>query len=238
MASSQVTGRAVPQAITAASVKVCGVRTVEHALAAVDAGAEFIGMIFAPTRRQVSTRTARAMSDAVHAAKPDVRLVGVFVNASPTEVNAIARAAGLDMVQLHGDETPDEIARIERDVIKAIRALPAEDAATLAGRIERYLSTPVPPVAVLLDGFDPNAHGGTGVRADWGLVREVAQRLDRPVGLAGGLTPANVGGAIEVVRPLFVDASSGVERDGIKDVDLIGAFIRQADRAFGRSSTR
>lgn len=227
--------RSVP--IAAASVKICGVQTVEHALAAADAGAQLIGMIFAPAHRRVSFETARAISDTVHATRPGVRLVGVFVDASPADVNAAAEAAGLDLVQLHGGETPAEIGSIDRGVIKVFRPVPAEDVDHLTERIEAYLTAAVPPIAVLIDGFDPHADGGTGARADWALVGTVSERLTRHVGLAGGLAPDNVEAAIGQVRPGFVDVSSGVERDGVKDEALIRSFVEQADRAF-RTSIR
>ena len=214
------------------SVKIDGFRTVEHALLAAGAGAEMIGVIFAPARRQVTIQVARQISDAVRAAASGVLVVGVFVNASADEINASARAARLDLVQLHGDESPELLANLDLPAIKAFRALPGEGASAFATRISPYLSGPVPPVAVLIDGYDPMAHGGTGVRADWAVVRGVSDRLDLPVGLAGGLTPANVGGAIRTVRPLMVDISSGVEVDGVKDETLIRQFIAAADAGY------
>ena len=213
-------------------VKICGIRSVEHALVAVDAGAELIGMIFAPARRQVTIETARAISDAVHAAAPDVRLVGVFVDSLAGEINEVARGAGLDLVQLNGDEPPTLLAELDLGAIKAVRPLPGESAPDLAARIRTYLNAEVPPVAVLIDGYDPKAHGGTGVRADWDVVRSVSDELGISVGLAGGLTPDNVSGAIQLVGPLLVDTSSGVETDGIKDAGLIRDFVREADAGF------
>lgn len=232
MASSRATGDTVLPGVAPASVKICGIRTVDHALVAVAAGAELIGMIFAPARRQVSIQTARAITDAVHAARPEVRLVGVFVDAPTREVNQTAMAAGLDLVQLNGDETPADVADIDVGVIKAIRPVPGEDAERLAERIGRFQAAPVAPVAVLIDGYDPHAHGGTGVRADWDLVADVADRIGQPVGLAGGLTPVNLGRAIATARPLFVDTSSGVERAGVKDAALIRTFVETADGSF------
>ena len=232
MASNLGTQAINVRAIAPGSVKVCGIRAVEHALAAADAGADLIGMIFAPARRQVTVEVARLIANALHAAHPGVRLVGVFVDATPAEINLAAEAAGLDLVQLNGDETPEVVARIDRGVIKAFRPRPGEAAAALAGRIGSFLAAPKPPIAVLIDGYDPHAHGGTGVRADWHLVAQLSDRLGQSVGLAGGLTPANVGAAIGQVRPLFVDTSSGVERDGIKDVQRISDYVTAARVGF------
>ena len=216
------------------SVKIDGIRTVEHALVAADAGVELIGMIFAPTRRQVPLDTARRISDTVHGAA-SVFVVGVFVDATADDINASTAAAGLDLVQLHGDEPPELLARLDLPAIKAFRALPAEGAEALATRIRRFLEADVRPVAVLIDGYHPTEHGGTGVQANWGMVRDVSRFLGQRVGLAGGLSPDNVEGAITAVRPLLVDISSGVEVDGVKDAGLIRSFIERADAAFHRS---
>lgn len=232
MGSRPVSGHHPPAPIVPGSVKIDGFRTVGHALMAAEAGAELIGMILAPARRQVTIETTRRITAAVHAAVPGVRLVGVFVDASVDDMNAAVRAAGLDLVQLHGDEPPGTLSKLDVGAIKAFRAMPGEDAATLASRIDAYLSAPVAPVAVLIDGYDSGAHGGTGVRADWTLVTELSGSLGFRVGLAGGLTPGNVHEAIMTVGPLMVDVSSGVEVDGIKDEALIRRFVEQADIAF------
>ena len=238
MGSEPGTGRDRPSTIPPGSVKICGVRTVEHALIAAAAGAELIGMIFAPARRQVSAETARQISDAVHAAAPGVRMVGVFVDATAAAINAAAEVGGLDLIQLSGDEPADLIAELGLPAIKAFRPLPGEDVAALANRIGIHVTAPVPPVMALIDGYDPNAHGGTGVRADWGMVAELTARLDVPVGLAGGLTPGNVGEAIGTAGTLMVDTSSGVEIGGVKDDALIRAFVERADAGFTRFAPR
>ena len=232
MASSRALTAISQTDLEPGSVKICGTRTVEDAMVAAVAGAELIGMIFAPARRQVTIETARQISDAVHVAAPGILIVGVFVDAPAEEINASAEAAGLDLIQLHGDEPPEFLAGLDRPAIKAFRAFPTEDDDTLASRIRPYLSATIPPIAILIDGYDPAAHGGTGVRADWGLVRDVSDRLEIAVSLAGGLTPDNVSGAIGKVRPLMVDISSGVEVDGVKDSALIRQFVASADAAF------
>jgi phosphoribosylanthranilate isomerase len=207
------------------TVKVCGIRTPEDAVVAVQAGATLIGMIFAPTRRQVDHRTARLISDAVHATGTGARTVGVFVNPSAENVNEAIRAAHLDLVQLNGDEDALFVSKLDRPAIRAFRIPPGQSAADLKNRIVAHRSIDHPPMAFMVDGYDPHAHGGTGVRADWDLVSRASRESGHPLGIAGGLTPENVGEAITTVRPLFVDVSSGVERDGIKDPNLIRAFV-------------
>lgn len=219
------------------SVKIDGLRTVEQALVAAEAGAEIVGLIFAPGRRQVTADLAQRISDAVHSASPGVRVIGVFVDASAEAITETAQSANLDLVQLHGDEPPEMLDELEFPAIKAFRALPGERAEDLVLRIRPYLRAKVPPNAILIDGYDPKAHGGTGVRADWDVVAAISTELGLSLGVAGGLNPDNVGSAISVVRPRFVDISSGVEVDGIKDDALIRRFIERADAAFRDAET-
>ena len=214
-----------------AGAKICGIRDPIHARLAVDHGAALVGMIFAPTRRQVTRDMGRAISNAVHEQSATVRTIGVFVDADPTAVHQTAIDADLDLVQLHGDEPPDDLALVGRPAIKAFRPHPDETADHLKQRIETYLAAPVPPVAILIDGYHPGAHGGTGTRADWQMAAAIARWSPIPVLLAGGLTPDNVAEAIATVGPAMVDTSSGVERDGIKDVDLIEVFLARAHDA-------
>lgn len=216
--------------IAEGTVKICGVRDARHATVAAEAGAGLVGMIFASARRQVTPEVGRAIADAAHAAGAGA--VGVFVDADPGLITRVVMAAGLDYVQLSGDEPPALLGELPVPAIKAFRARPGEYAVNVAARIEPYLAAAVPPAAVLLDGYDPVAHGGTGARADWALVQRVAAAIEGPVGLAGGLTPVNVHEAIATTTPLFVDVSSGVEVDGEKDDDLIRRFVRAAKAAF------
>lgn len=223
-------------------VKICGLRSAEHALAAAAAGADLLGFVFAPSRRRVAPEQARAMAEAVRAAPgPRPRLVGLFVNADPGEVNAVAALAGLDLVQLSGDEPPEHAGAIALPVIKAIRMDGSANEerwlalgddrrqATDEGRPGRAFVSGASALVFLVDAHVPGSYGGTGVVADWGRARELAARA--PVLLAGGLTPANVAAAIEAVAPLGVDVSSGVETEGVKDPLKIGAFIGAARAA-------
>lgn len=194
--------------------KICGITRVEDALAAVEAGADAIGLVFyAKSPRAVSVQQARAI---VAALPPFVTSVGLFVDASRCELGEILDAVPLDLLQFHGDETPDECDHYGRPYIKALRVKPGDD---IAAQVARYANAR----GVLLDTFVPGIPGGTGEAFDWSLV---PAQLSKPVILAGGLTAANVAQAIEKVRPFAVDISGGVESaKGIKDATKIHAFM-------------
>jgi phosphoribosylanthranilate isomerase len=213
-------------------VKICGLRDPEHAAAAATAGADLIGFIFAPARRQVSATVARTCVEAARAAAVDRTLcaVGVFVDASPSEIAGIAQVAGLDAVQLHGTERPELIQSLPVPALKVLRPRPNSTSAAVINEINRYRSAVTPPVGFLVEGYSEHASGGAGARADWEIAAEVS--AESPILLAGGLDPENVGAAVRLVRPLGVDVSSGVEIDGIKDSTLIAQFIRAARAAF------
>ena len=198
-------------------VKICGLRTVEHALVAAAAGADLLGLVFAPSRRQVTLSEAATIASAVQRLPtPRPRLVGLFVHEQPERIDAIAQQIGLDLVQLSGDEPVSDAVVITVPIIKAIR-MDGSQCET------DWLQQ---PVTFLVDAHVPGSYGGTGVRADWARATLLAQQ--RPLLLAGGLNAENVAAAIVAVRPLGVDVSSGVERDGRKDTLLIEAFIAAA----------
>jgi phosphoribosylanthranilate isomerase len=204
-------------------IKICGLRTVEHALAAARAGADMLGLVFAASRRRVSLAEAAAIAAAVRALGPRrPLLVGLFVNEPPAAVAAVAAPVGLDLAQLSGDEPADDIGALPMPLIKAVRMDGSAREATWAARAGERLT-------LLVDAHVPGAYGGTGVAADWGKAAALAARA--PVILAGGLTPENVGAAIAAVRPRGVDVSSGVETDGTKDIAKIEAFVRAARAA-------
>jgi phosphoribosylanthranilate isomerase len=209
-------------------VKICGLRTIEHALAALEAGADLLGFIFAPARRQVSPAEVAAISSAVRAAPGGDRvgLVGVFVNETPERMAATAAECGLDAIQLSGDEDEQVLRELPpaRTIIKAVR---------LAGAAAEQGWLRAQGSRLLVDAHVPGAYGGAGVVADWGRAAEMARR--RPIILAGGLTSTNVATAIEQVRPWGVDVSSGVETDAVKDSAKIRAFVaavRAEDQRF------
>lgn len=194
--------------------KICGITRVEDALAAAEAGADAIGLVFyAKSPRAVSVQQAREI---IAALPPFVTSVGLFVDASRCELGEILDAVPLDLLQFHGDETPDECDHYGRPYIKALRVKPGDD---IAAQVARYANAR----GVLLDTFVPGIPGGTGEAFDWSLV---PAQLSKPVILAGGLTAANVAQAIGQVRPFAVDISGGVESaKGIKDAAKIHAFI-------------
>ncbi len=214
-------------------VKICGLRETEHAVAAAEAGADLLGFIFAPARRRITPVDARAAIAAARAATArPILAVGVFVDADAAEIAHVAALTGIDIAQLHGDEPVDLPARLPIPATKAFKPQPGASLAETLACIDRYLGVDAPPVAALVDGYHPGASGGTGARADWRLASELAAR--RSLLLAGGLDPLNVADAIVAVRPLGVDVSSGVERDGVKDAAMIAAFVANARRAFDR----
>jgi phosphoribosylanthranilate isomerase len=198
-------------------VKICGLRTVEHALVAAAAGADLLGLVFAPSRRQVTLTEAATIAAAVHKLPaPRPRLVGLFVHEQPARIKTIVQQVGLDLVQLSGDEPVSDAAAMTVPIIKAIRMDSSQ-------READWLQQ---PVTFLVDAHVPGSYGGTGVRADWARATPLASQ--RPLLLAGGLNAENVAAAIAAVRPLGVDVSSGVERDGRKDALLIETFIAAA----------
>ena len=194
--------------------KICGITRVEDALAAAEAGADAIGLVFyAKSPRAVSVQQARAI---IAALPPFVTSVGLFVDASRCELGEILDAVPLDLLQFHGDETPDECDHYGRPYIKALRVKPGDD---IAAQVARYANAR----GVLLDTFVPGIPGGTGEAFDWSLV---PAQLSKPFILAGGLTAANVAQAIGQLRPFAVDISGGVESaKGIKDAAKIHAFM-------------
>lgn len=193
-------------------VKICGICDPDSASAAVEAGADALGFVFAPGKRMLSPRMAREIAKTV---PPFVSRVGVFVNPGAGDVTRIAAYVGLDYVQLHGDESPEFCRSLGCRVIKAFPVAKSED----LDRAENYRVD-----AYLLDTLAPGARGGTGLTFDWRLA---AGFRAGPLILAGGLTPENVAGAIEAVRPYAVDVSSGVETGGRKDPAKIKEFIRR-----------
>ena len=213
------------------AVKICGVRRPEDALTAAEAGADLIGLIFAPSRRQIDVPTAGRIVAALRNSScgQHVTVVGVFVDEAPSRIMAIADAAGLDWVQLSGHEPLTTATALDLPALKTLRF----DGDASEGE---WLAQPAAcdGLPVHVDAHVAGSFGGAGVVADWQAAARLAE--ERPVLLAGGLTPANVAAAIAAVRPWGVDVSSGVETDGIKDPEKIQAFI-QAAKATQRSAT-
>ena len=199
-------------------VKICGIRTEADAVMAAEAGADAIGMIFAPgARRQIDAAQARRIAAAL---PPFVTKVGVFVNEPLDRVRALVESIRLDAVQLHGDETPEDCATVREWGVTVIRAI------QVAGPLDAGVLRALPVHAVLLDTYRPGVRGGTGETFDWSHAVPVARCM--PVILSGGLRPEFVAEGVRMVRPYGVDVSSGVETDGRKDPAKIQAFIAAA----------
>lgn len=195
--------------------KICGITRIEDALAAVEAGADAIGFVFyAKSPRAVSVQQAQEI---IAALPPFVTTVGLFVNASRCELNEILDALALDLLQFHGDETPDDCIGYRRPYIKALRVRAGDDIAAMCAAFKGASG-------ILLDTYVEGVPGGTGEAFDWSLV---PQGLSKPIILAGGLSADNVAQAIARVRPYAVDVSGGVEQGkGIKDHGKIRAFMQ------------
>ncbi|MHC4253212.1 MAG: phosphoribosylanthranilate isomerase [Planctomycetota bacterium] len=215
-------------------MKICGLRAPEHARVAVRSGADAVGLVFAPSPRRVTLEEARAVARAgreeAEGLGRAVEAWGVFVDDPPERIRELARGVPLDVVQLHGDETPDfarELAR-ELPAVRLVRAVRVRGGDSL-DEVRELLASGLFE-AVLLDSYDERARGGTGRTFDWDVARAAA--LGGRVVLAGGLTPDNVCEAVRRVRPWMVDASSGVESaPGRKDPRLIERFVAEARKA-------
>jgi phosphoribosylanthranilate isomerase len=195
-------------------VKICGMTQLKDALFAVEQGVDAVGFIFyKKSPRAVTMKTVREI---ITKLPPLVDTVGVFVNESAERLNKIADYCGLDLVQLHGEESPAFCRKIHRRVIKAFRV---KDLQSIK-QLEKF-----PVSGFLLDTFSDDLHGGTGKTFDWNLALP-AKKMG-PVILAGGLTPRNILQAVRQVRPYGVDVCSGVEKSpGIKDLEKVRAFLR------------
>ncbi|SFP33697.1 phosphoribosylanthranilate isomerase [Ectopseudomonas composti] len=213
--------------VTLVRSKICGITRLEDALAAVEAGADAIGLVFyAKSPRAVSIEQAAAV---LRALPPFVTTVGLFVDMPRDELQHLLQRLPLDLLQFHGDESPADCEGYGRPYIKALRVRPGEDVSAAMAPYEGACG-------ILLDTFVDGVPGGTGASFDWSLVPEDA---GKPVILAGGLDAGNVAAAIRQVRPYAVDVSGGVEASkGIKDAGKIRAFIQavQGVRCDGDSS--
>ena len=199
-------------------VKICGIRSQEMAQAAVSSGADFIGFIFAKSRRYIEPLAAAEIG----AAAGMVKKVGVFVDAPADEVNRIAKLCRLDFVQLHGKESPLYCRSIEFPVIKAWRF--GEDFSVEAANA-------YPAELLLIDSWQPGMAGGTGQCFSWELARAELAGLNKPFLLAGGIDAVNVGEAVKLLNPYGIDVSGGVEEKGIKSAAKIAEFMTAARRA-------
>jgi len=211
-------------------IKICGVRSPEIARVVAEQGADLMGLIFAPARRQVKEEQARQIVAGLgNALGHRPKVVGVFVNESVDEMNRRADSVGLDFIQLSGDEPAEIQEALNRPVIRALRLPTGMTPAEARSLAEEYLYCATPAHALLIDTHVSGSYGGNGIPGDWNIARALAERF--PVILAGGLRPETVDGALRTVRPFGVDVSSGVETDGVKDAGKIRQFIAAARAA-------
>jgi phosphoribosylanthranilate isomerase len=201
-------------------VKICGIKTLDDALAAIDLGADLIGFNFYPkSPRYVEVGVCRGIMSKVRTIGR-VTCVGVFVNASVAEIHATMDTCGLSLAQLHGDETVEFMESLEEKSFKAFRGIPND--------VDDFARSDAP--AFLVDASVKGIYGGSGVTADWDGAAELAKKY--PLLLAGGLTPENVAEAIGRVKPWGVDVASGVESaPGKKDPSKMKAFVRAVREA-------
>ncbi len=189
-------------------VKICGICDAAGAVAAVEAGADLLGFHFCSSQRRVTPEEAKAIVEAL-SLRPTI--VGVFIDQDPEEVRQIAEFAGLDLLQLHGSESPGFEAG--RPVMKVLKV---KD-----GEIPDASAWPDP---LMLDSWSADQRGGTGQAWDWAVARPLL--AERKVFIAGGLEPGNVGKVVSGFRPYGVDVSSGVEASvRVKDPDKVRAFV-------------
>ena len=215
-------------------IKICGIKTLSDALAAIEAGADYLGFNFySKSVRFIDTPKCAKITAALKAEYSRIKLVGVFVNAPVADIQAVLQSCSLELAQLHGDEPPEILAQLAPHAFKAFRGVPAN--------VEGYARNEAP--ACLIDASVKGAYGGTGVTADWPAAAQLAERY--PLLLAGGLTPDNVAAAVRQVRPWGVDVASGVEvpsqwggevAPGSKDLGRMKAFV-QAVRSVAESGT-
>jgi phosphoribosylanthranilate isomerase len=212
-------------------IKIDGIKTEEQAIAAAEAGADFIGLVFAPSPRQINPAKAEKIVRALKESWPKIEAVGVFVNTHVGTINRIAEKCHLDWVQLSGDEPWESCRELDRPVIKVKRASRTNPPQQVSRDLEYGTKLLKGQRHIfLLDANVRGKYGGTGLKFDWKLAVPIAREF--PVIIAGGLTPDNVARAIKLISPWGVDVSTGVETKGAKDIDKIKKFIeavRQTD---------
>jgi phosphoribosylanthranilate isomerase len=199
-------------------VKICGITNAGDARVAADAGADAVGFIFAESPRRVGVEEARRISIAL---PENIIRVGVFVDEEPAEILRISREIGLDLAQLHGDESPETVTALREAGVKVMKALRVESATTLEA-LDEYEAD-----LFLLDAYSARARGGTGEQFDWGVAKSLIGRDN--IVVSGGLDPENVREAVEFFEPFGVDASSSLEDGpGRKNGELVRRFVLAA----------
>lgn len=201
-------------------IKICGIKTVTNALAAMEAGADYLGFNFYPKSvRFIEKQVCAEITSVLRKEHPQTKLVGVFVNSTVAEIKDIMKTCSFDLAQLHGDETVEMSNQLDGKAFKAFRGIP--------GSVGEFARSESP--AFLVDASVKGVYGGSGVTADWDGAAELAKKY--PLLLAGGLTPENVAEAISRVKPWGVDVASGVEfAPGEKDARKMSAFVKAVKR--------
>ena len=195
------------------AIKICGLRRGEDIAYANRLKPEYIGFVFAKSKRQIDPYVARRL---IGGLDKSIKKVGVFLNHSIKEVKEIERLCNLDVLQFHGDEDPEYCNNFEREVWKAFFIRDEKSLELLEKyKVHKYL----------LDTWIKGEAGGTGQQFNWKLATKIGKT--KYIVLAGGLFPGNIKKAIEIVKPTIVDASSGVETDGFKDFEKIKDFIEK-----------
>lgn len=215
-------------------IKICGIQTVEHGMCALEAGADYIGFVFAKSKRQVSEAQAKSIIKELATTNKSAKMVGVFVDESLEEMDRIAKFCGLDILQLHGSESALDYEGASFPIIKSVSIKrQSSEALTNEGLTDERQPRDELSEAILSHGaadyllFDTwhkDMAGGSGQTFEWSTLKNEDQK--QAFFLAGGLTIENVKEAIRVAKPYAVDVSSGVETQGIKDLDKISAFIK------------
>ena len=195
-------------------IKICGITNVRDAHSASELGADALGFIFYPgSKRYIEPERA---GEIIHSLPPYLTTVGVFVNQSLQEIDSVREKTGINLVQLHGDETPEFCAGLPFKSVKAIRVKEPSD----LKRVELY-----PQEAILFDKYSDAEYGGTGESFSWDWL--CGLNTDKKIILSGGLTPGNVSDAVDRVKPYAVDVSTGVEESpGKKSEDKMRKFIQ------------
>ncbi len=202
-------------------VKICGITTLEDALYAAEQGADALGFVFYPPSPRAITPEKAA--EIIRKLPPFVTTVGLFVNEKIEVVERVIRETSLNLLQFHGDESPEYCGQFDRPYMKAVRMKPEVD---LIHEAEKYSDAS----ALLVDAYRPGVPGGTGETFDW---ERIPENLPLPLVLAGGLSAENVGDAIQQIKPWAVDVSGGVEKEqqkGMKDQEKILKFLHNTRR--------
>ncbi|KON87625.1 N-(5'-phosphoribosyl)anthranilate isomerase [Sporosarcina globispora] len=196
-------------------VKICGIKDINTAISAIESGVDALGFVFAESKRKINPESAGKI---IRELPGEVLKVGVFVNETKETIEEIASVSGINVIQLHGDEQPEFCSSFSFPVIKALSIGSLDDLSKLDEYSCEY---------ILLDSPKGKYRGGSGVSFDWSILNDY-QMKNKKIILAGGLNPENVEEGINAANPYMVDVSSGVETEGMKDLEKIKRFIDNA----------